>query len=54
MPERAGGEVFNSAVAIGSDGKLLAGYRKTHLFGAVDREQFSMGDAEPEIFELAA
>jgi predicted amidohydrolase len=52
MPERAGGAVFNSAVAIGADGSLLAGYRKTHLFGAVDREQFSAGGAEPQIFEV--
>jgi predicted amidohydrolase len=52
MPERAGGGVFNSVVAIGADGALLAGYRKTHLFGEVDRAQFSAGQAEPEIFEV--
>lgn len=52
LPERAGGKVFNSAVAIGADGTLLASYRKTHLFGEVDREQFSGGDAEPKIFAI--
>lgn len=52
MPERAGGKIFNAAVAIDADGSLLAGYRKTHLFGEVDREQFSSGDAEAEVFEV--
>lgn len=52
LPERAAGKVFNSAVAIGPDGSILAGYRKTHLFGDVDREQFSAGDAVPQIFEI--
>jgi predicted amidohydrolase len=52
MPERSGDHVFNSAVAIGADGSLLAGYRKTHLFGDVDREQFSAGRAEPDTFDV--
>lgn len=52
MPERAGGQVFNAAVAIGADGSLLAAYRKTHLFGDVDRTQFSAGDAQPTVFEV--
>jgi predicted amidohydrolase len=52
LPERHSGKVFNAVVAIGANGKLLASYRKTHLFGEVDREQFSAGDAQPEIFEV--
>lgn len=52
MPERAGGKVFNSAVAIGADGSLLDAYRKTHLFGEVDRDQFSPGDATPRVFDV--
>lgn len=52
MPERTSEHVFNTAVAIGVDGSLLAGYRKTHLFGDVDREQFSAGRAEPDTFEV--
>lgn len=52
LPEREGGKVFNAAVAIGADGSLLASYRKTHLFGDVDRDQFSAGDEAPAIFEI--
>jgi len=42
FPERAGDIVYNSAVAISAGGSVLASYRKTHLFGDVDREQFSL------------
>jgi predicted amidohydrolase len=52
FPERDGGEVYNAAIAIGADGAVLATYRKTHLFGDVDRQQFSRGEAEPRIFEI--
>lgn len=53
LPERgADGGFFNSAVAISAEGKLLASYRKAHLFGDVDREQFSAGAAEPQLFEV--
>ena len=45
--------MFNTAVALGSNGALLASYRKTHLFGAVDREQFSPGGRQSPPFELA-
>jgi predicted amidohydrolase len=52
LPESDGPRIYNTAVAIGADGKVLARYRKTHLFGAVDREQFSPGSSPPAIFEL--
>jgi predicted amidohydrolase len=52
FPERDGAAVYNSAVAIGADGNVLASYRKTHLFGDVDRAQFATGLAEPRIFEI--
>jgi predicted amidohydrolase len=52
FPERAGGSVYNAAVAIGADGVLLSSYRKTHLFGDVDREQFSRGGTAPHVFEV--
>lgn len=39
-PERVGEDVANSAVLIGPDGALLLNYRKTHLFGALDRDMF--------------
>jgi predicted amidohydrolase len=44
-PERVGGQVANAAVMIGPDGKILLNYRKTHLFGDLDRQMFgSVGD----------
>jgi predicted amidohydrolase len=44
-PELVGDTVANAAVMIGPDGKILANYRKTHLFGDLDRQMFkSVGD----------
>lgn len=44
-PERVGGQVANAAVMIGPDGQILLNYRKTHLFGDLDRQMFgSVGD----------
>lgn len=49
MPERGSdGCVYNSAVAIGPGGDILATYRKAHLYGDVDRDQFSPGSALPQ------
>lgn len=45
------GKPFNAAQAIGPDGTRLAHYRKTHLFGDMDRAQFSAGDAASQVFE---
>ena len=53
LPERDRATVFNTVVALGRDGELLASYRKTHLFGAVDREQFSPGEKQAAPFEVA-
>jgi predicted amidohydrolase len=52
FPERDGGNVYNAAFVVGAGGALLAKYRKTHLFGNIDREQFSPGDAAPDLFEI--
>ncbi|MFZ3571781.1 carbon-nitrogen hydrolase family protein [Streptomyces sp. BH097] len=46
-PERAGdpdGMVFNSVQLISAEGARLANYRKTHLFGCFEREQFTPGE----------
>ncbi|MFZ3593256.1 carbon-nitrogen hydrolase family protein [Streptomyces sp. BH104] len=43
-PERAGDTVFNSVQLIAADGTRLANYRKTHLFGCFEREQFTPGE----------
>lgn len=45
------GRPFNAAQFIDADGKRLSSYRKTHLFGDMDRAQFSAGDAPSQIFE---
>jgi 5-aminopentanamidase len=42
--ERAGEEVHNAAVLVDRDGEVLVNYRKTHLFGDVDRAAFTPGD----------
>jgi predicted amidohydrolase len=42
-PERADGHIYNAVQLIERDGKRLANYRKTHLFGAIDRDAFSPG-----------
>jgi predicted amidohydrolase len=44
------GQPFNAAQAIGPDGQSLARYRKTHLYGAMDRAQFTAGDAASQVF----
>ncbi len=43
-PELAGERVYNSVRVVGADGTGLATYRKTHLFGDIDRSSFSAGD----------
>jgi predicted amidohydrolase len=45
------GRPFNAAQAIAADGRRLMTYRKTHLFGDLDRAQFSPGDAASQVFE---
>lgn len=47
-PERgADGALYNAAQLIGADGEPRLHYRKTHLFGALDRERFRAGDVLP-------
>ena len=38
------GVVYNAVQLVGADGLPLANYRKTHLFGEVDRAAFAPGD----------
>jgi len=47
-PERDGDAVYNSAQLLSAQGERLANYRKTHLFGDLDRDQFSPG-GEPVV-----
>lgn len=43
-PEREGGRIYNSIQLVDAEGEAVANYRKTHLYGNVDRQQFSAGD----------
>jgi 5-aminopentanamidase len=43
--ERDGRRLFNSAVLVGPDGRLLAVHRKCHLYGAMEGALFAPGDA---------
>lgn len=45
-PERAGEVVFNAAQLVDRDGRVLAGYRKSHLFGEVDTRAFEPGEGD--------
>lgn len=44
------GKPFNAAQAIAPDSARLMNTRKTHLFGDMDRAQFSAGDAASQVF----
>lgn len=50
-PERAeDGHIYNSVQLIDAQGQRLCNYRKTHLFGELDRTMFSQGpDAFPVV-----
>jgi predicted amidohydrolase len=45
-PERGpgSGALYNSAALVGADGTVLAGYRKTHLYGGYESRHFTPGD----------
>ncbi|NQW09205.1 MAG: carbon-nitrogen hydrolase family protein [Alphaproteobacteria bacterium] len=43
-PERDGAAIYNAVRLITAGGDVVADYRKTHLYGDVDRRQFSAGD----------
>lgn len=50
-PERdAGGTVFNAAQWINAQGQRCLNYRKTWLFGELDRQQFAPGAPSPAAF----
>ncbi len=45
----ADGRIYNAVQLYGTDGSPLASYDKTHLFGDVDRRQFSAGKFLSEV-----
>jgi 5-aminopentanamidase len=52
-PERVGAQVANAAVLIGPDGRILLNYRKSHLFGELDRAMFKAAGDEFPVADLA-
>ena len=47
------GRLYNSALLLGSAGETLANYRKTHLFGDMERQTFSSGGEPFVLADLA-
>jgi 5-aminopentanamidase len=52
IPEPAGEHLFNTAVLVDRRGEELLRYRKTHLFGDLDRRYFRPGDDLVAVAEL--
>ncbi|MFJ4172669.1 carbon-nitrogen hydrolase family protein [Microbacterium sp. NPDC089696] len=53
LPEPVpGGGIANALVLVDREGQELLRYRKTHLFGALDRSLFVPGDTLPGIVDL--
>ncbi len=42
--ERAGERIYNAAILVDRHGEVRLNYRKTHLYGVVDRAAFTPGD----------
>lgn len=52
-PERtADGQIYNAVQLIDAHGERLCNYRKSHLFGDLDRSMFSPGEAALPVVEL--
>ncbi|MFC7340963.1 carbon-nitrogen hydrolase family protein [Saccharopolyspora griseoalba] len=51
-PERNGEDVHNTAALVSATGERLASYRKTHLFGKLDRKWFQPGQLPPPQVEV--
>ena len=52
-PERGAQQaIFNAAQLLGADGSTLGRYRKTHLFGGLDRSMFAPGNGDEALFDL--
>jgi len=52
FPERDGDKIYNAACLIDRTGKQVTVYRKTHLWGDVDRSQFSQGETLSDVVEF--
>jgi 5-aminopentanamidase len=54
FPERDGEAVYNAATFVDRSGAVVAVHRKVHLWGEVDRSQFTAAPAAPAAFDAAA
>jgi predicted amidohydrolase len=53
-PERDANDViYNAVQLVGRDGGRLANYRKTHLFGELDRSMFSASATQSPLLDIA-
>jgi len=52
FPERDGDTIYNSVRLFDRTGAHVALYRKTHLWGEIDRAQFTQGEALSEVIEF--
>jgi len=52
IPEPAGELLYNTAILVDERGEVLLRYRKTHLFGELDRRYFTAGDDMVVLAEL--
>jgi predicted amidohydrolase len=52
FPEKSGASIFNTVALIGKDGRSISTYRKTHLFGEVDRAQYEPGPTVPPVVDF--
>ena len=50
--ERSGGNNIHDSIALVLDGELAANYRKTHLYGDAERENFTPGDELPPVLKI--
>ncbi|OXY84710.1 hypothetical protein OG728_37035 [Streptomyces microflavus] len=51
-PERDGGDFYDSISVISADGQVVANYRKTHLYGAAERRNYSFGQELPPLVTI--
>lgn len=51
-PERHGDKIYNSVQLLDQTGRARGNYRKTHLYGQVDRDQFSAGTTRSAVITL--
>lgn len=51
-PERDGRDFYDSISVIAADGLVAANYRKTHLYGAAERRNYSFGQDLPPVVTM--